>query len=261
MQLDTIQTMDFIEKNFGYYEAESVNSIVTDYKRQIAELQLPSSTNSYDPTPEIIHLQKECDRIQGLYYDSQNSNKALQRQLQQVQKEHASLQSQAQTQCTYDWKEINGNLDDINTLLKVVGQSISDRLSDRYISATLGKKPEDVTTLDAHDMPQLISWLGYDAHTAGRASLISSSDGSTGLEAETFFDFAIRAQLCTRLLSNIFLPFHPLLEPTANDWLLDMYEKIKQQGIVRSINHKLEFKSHVSYRIPIYGWEMAFNYI
>ncbi|KAH7305112.1 hypothetical protein B0J17DRAFT_690175 [Rhizoctonia solani] len=227
MHFDNMQLTRFIEKNFGYYEAESVNCIVAGYKQQIAELR--SSINPQDPALDSVQQQKEHDRIEGLYIDLQKSNTVLQRQLQQVQKEHASLQSQAQTQCTYDWKGISDDLEDINALLKRIGQSISDQLSDCYIWDTFGKQPDEVTTLDARDMPQLISWLGYNEHTEGKVSLISSSDGSIGLDAESFFDFSIRAQLCVRLLSNIFLPFHPLLQIFENDWLMDMYERIRQQ--------------------------------
>ncbi|CAE6460923.1 unnamed protein product [Rhizoctonia solani] len=224
---DPTQLTGFMEQNFGYYETESVSSIVADYKQRIAELQSPPDPQL--PISEICHLRKERDRIQGLYIDLQNSNMVLQRQFHQLQKEHASLQTQAQTESTYDWKQLGENLCDLNTLLKQVGQSISDYLSDLYIRITFNKKPEDVTTLDARDMPQLISWLGYDEHAAGEDSLISSSDGSTGLDAETFFDFSIRSHLCAYLIRSIFLPFHPLLEPSESDWLTNMYKKIRQQ--------------------------------
>ncbi|KAH7336797.1 hypothetical protein B0J17DRAFT_664879 [Rhizoctonia solani] len=226
-RIDSTQLKGTIEKSLGYYEAESVNSIVTFYKQRISELH--STPQPQYPASEVSHLQQERDKIQRLYINLQNSNTTLQQQLQQIQKEHASLQSQAQTHCTYDWKAINDNLDDLNTLLKEVGQSISDHLSDRYVQETFGKKPEDVTTLDARDMPQLISWLGYDGHVARQASLISPPGGSTGLDAETFFDFSIRSQLCARLIHNIFLPFHPLLEPSENDWITDIYDGIRQQ--------------------------------
>ncbi|CAE6421667.1 unnamed protein product [Rhizoctonia solani] len=227
MNFDNMQLSHFIEKNFGSHEEQSLNWMVSDYERQIAELR--SLGNSQDPTPESVQIQKERDRIEGLYIDLQKSNMVLQRQLQQVQKEHASLQSQVQTQCTYDWNAISENLDDINTLLKRIGQSISDDLSDRYILATFGKQPAEVTTLDAHDKPQLVSWLGYDEHVVKNESLIWSSEQSIGLDAETFFDFSIRAQLCARLLSNIFTPFHPLLESFENDSLTGIYRSIKQQ--------------------------------
>ncbi|CAE6455002.1 unnamed protein product [Rhizoctonia solani] len=182
-----------------------------------------------DSSPHAAHLQKEYDRVQELYINLQNSSMALQQQLQQLQKEYASLQSQAQTQCAYSWKEISEDLEGINAMLKQVGRSISDHLSDCYVKEeTFGKKPGDVTTLDARAMPQLISWLKYDENVAMKPSLLSSSDG-VGLDAEAFFDFSIRSKLCYYLLRYIFVPFHPLLEPDENDWLMGVYNGIKQQ--------------------------------
>ncbi|KAF8754977.1 hypothetical protein RHS01_05540 [Rhizoctonia solani] len=190
-----------VEKELGYYEYSSAQSLLDDQERQLRE-----------------------------FYENQLSNQReseikLRQQLQQSQLEYSSLRSQLQLQENVEQSQVVQALKDINRMIDDFGRSVSAYLTDGYVQRIFGKDPAQVTSLRSRDMSTLRTLF---PHREGRSSLIASST-KRGIQIEGFLDYSIRHFLCRFLCLRIFQPFHPEIDPSLSKLLLTSYDNIRKR--------------------------------
>ncbi|KAG8745938.1 hypothetical protein FRC11_012916 [Ceratobasidium sp. 423] len=191
-----------VENELGYYEHKSAQSLLGDQERQLRELYEQKLANQ------------------------RKSEGELRQQLQRLQLDYFSLQSQLQLQKSTEPNHVAQTLENLNRTISDIGSSLSAHLTGDYILATFGKDPSDISALRAVDLPELKTLLG---HVDGKSSLISSSDGH-GMPIERFFDYSIRSMICHYLVKSIFEPFHPGISSSLSQSLLATYKKLQKQG-------------------------------
>lgn len=228
----------------GLLGCYSLGKQPTSLQAQLEEIQ----SNLKSASDDTAHYQAECARLQRLCIDQQASKEAVDRQLKQIEEEYASLRSLYQLHNHIEQKDIVQGLTDLNFKIRRLGQAISKRLIDHHVESALGKDPDDVTTLDASDLPELKSWFQKrdDIHH-NHSSLVLSSDG-TGRDVDSFFDLAICTSLCTLLVNEIFQPFYPCVDRAQyapdSSRMAAIYQEVQQQepqymaGKWRSITFK-----------------------
>ncbi|CUA77248.1 GH11692 gene product from transcript GH11692-RA [Rhizoctonia solani] len=197
------------------------DSRVRTYQRKLEELH--STLDAKEG--EIVRYHDAYQQLKNLHASQQDTETALRQQLQQIQREYASLRSELQLQENFEQSEIVQELEDLNRSIDDISRSVSAYLTDNYARATFKKEPGEVTALDAHNPTELFRLLGYDN---GKSSLISSVKGE-GLDIENFLDFTIRDMLCSLLVAAIFQPFHPAIDTEQSDMLLRAYEDIQKR--------------------------------
>ncbi|GAB1520871.1 hypothetical protein RhiTH_003960 [Rhizoctonia solani] len=190
-----------VEKELGYYEYSSAQSLLDGQERQLREL------------------------YENQLSDQRESEIKLRQQLQQSQLEYSSLRSQLQLQENVEQSQVVQALKDINRMIDDFGRSVSAYLTDGYVQRIFGKDPAQVTSLHSRDMPTLRTLF---PHREGRSSLIASST-KRGVQIEGFLDYSIRHFLCRFLCLQIFLPFHPGIDPSLSKLLLTSYDNIRKR--------------------------------
>ncbi|CAE6498283.1 unnamed protein product [Rhizoctonia solani] len=189
-----------IEKELGYYEYKAAQSLLDDQEKHLRDL--------YE---QKLSSQREAES-------------QVRQQLQQSQQEYSSLRSQLQLQENMEQSEVVQTLHDLNRMIDDIGRSISAYLADEYVVGIFRKNLEDVTTLDALDLPALKLLVD---HVRGVSSLISSH--GRGMQIEAFFDYTIRHMLCCYLAQHIFQPFHPGISSSLDQALCTTYESIQKR--------------------------------
>jgi hypothetical protein len=213
-----------------YYEKESVQMRLKDLKN----LQQTHETN----LEELRLAMKDKDAKLKQCHDAYNQGEKLRaiqketeivlhKQLLEAQQEIASLRLRLQPPEEFKQTDIVAYLKDLNHNIEDICRVVSTHLTEKYVQAIF-KEGVAVTTLDARNLPGLKLLLG---HVDGKSSLIKSSEG-TGMAVTDFFDYSIRALLCTFFVTKIFQPFHPAIESSQSSALLVAYKKIQQQGDV-----------------------------
>lgn len=210
-----------LEDSLGHYGKQSVDLRISSYEKKISELQ---STIGY--------YQDESTRVKQLNIDQQKSEAILRQQLRQIQSEDAFLRSQIQAQDSLDQEAVVKGLTNLNNDIEDMGRSVSEHVVENWLQDAYGKPPDGLTTLDAQDLPGLKLIL---QHKDGKSSLVVSSSG-LGLGVEEFFDFSIRALLCTFLTTKIFEPLHPYLDlsdrklKNIHEAFNATYQEVQKQG-------------------------------
>ncbi|KAG8686396.1 hypothetical protein FRC11_009013, partial [Ceratobasidium sp. 423] len=241
------------EERIAHYktELERTSQFLDQYRTNQLKLQ----ANQQKLQEDIDHYRTECERLTQLHtnqlqanqlqvnrdaHDSEVKVSQLTQRLQRVEAEYASLRSQVQLHNNYEQGEISQDLKNLNCMIERLGQSMSEHLVDRYVAAAFRKDPDDVTTLDAHDLSTLKDTFG---HREGSDSLVASANGC-GLNIENFIDFSIRARVCHSLTKLIFRPFHPFIDPAESSKHTKTYEQVRREesqytaGKWRSITFK-----------------------
>ncbi|KAJ1303486.1 hypothetical protein OPQ81_011673 [Rhizoctonia solani] len=190
-----------VEKELGYYERKSAQSLLNDQEQHLRELYERKLASQYEAEMEV------------------------RKKLQESQLEYSSLRSQLQLQENTEQNEVVQALRDLNRMIDDLGRSISAWLADNYVVNIFGKDLAEVTTLDALDLNALKTLVG---HRQGTSSLVLSSHGR-GMQIESFFDYAIRHMLCRHLFRWIFEPFHPGISPSLDEALSATHENIQKQ--------------------------------
>ncbi|CAE6433920.1 unnamed protein product [Rhizoctonia solani] len=237
-----------VEDALGYYLKESVDTWTERYKKdaeqinqllnqhRVDQLQLQAKQRSMEE--EIAHCRAECARITQLHTNQLQADELridvhgpearvfrLSQDLQQDEAEHAPARSQIQLHDSYEQGEAFRDLESLNNMIECLGRSVCEYLVDTCVEEAFRKDTDDVTTLDAHDLPTLKSIFG---HYEGRPSLIASADGS-GIHIGDFICFSTRAQICHSLVETIFQPFHPFIDPVESSAYTTTYEQIRRQ--------------------------------
>ncbi|KAH7336824.1 hypothetical protein B0J17DRAFT_444611 [Rhizoctonia solani] len=224
----------FLHEKSIHTHSSNQDTRLRNYQQKLEELQSTLDTKDR----EVVQYREAYDQIMHLHANQQDAEAALRQQLQQVQREYASLRSELQLQENFEQSEIVQELEDLNRLIDDISRSISTYLTDNHVRTTFQKEPAEVTALDARNLIDLFKLLGYHE---GKCSLVSSEKGE-GLDIENFLDFTIRDMLCTLLVSAIFQPFHPAIDSEQSDALLRTYEDIQKRGKVVDSVHPLPAK-------------------
>ncbi|CAE6494305.1 unnamed protein product [Rhizoctonia solani] len=190
-----------VEKELGYYEFNSAQSLLDDQERQLREI--------YD---QKLANQSELEA-------------QLHQELQKCRQEYSSLRSQLQLQENVEQSQVVQTLRDINRMIDDIGRSVSAYLTDNYVRSTFGKDATRVTALHSRDRSTLMDLF---AHQEGRSSLIAHSNGQ-GMRIEEFLDYSIRHFLCEFLAIRLFRPFHPGIDTSLSKALLASYENIQNR--------------------------------
>ncbi|KAG8792444.1 hypothetical protein FRC12_006091 [Ceratobasidium sp. 428] len=210
-----------IEERLGYYENDSMKRLLASHQDRSRLLE--STLKEKDL--HAAELSDAYEQIEQQLGYSHGEVLALRQQLQQTQKEYASLRSQLQVHENIEQGDIVQALKDLNRSIDDLGRLVSEYLVDTYVQAAFGKEPSDVSTLEARHLDELKALL---EHVEGQSSLVTSSDGS-GMPVEDFLDYATRALLCKHLSWRIFGQFHPAAESSRNETIAMMYEDVQRR--------------------------------
>jgi cell division septum initiation protein DivIVA len=234
-----------IEQALGYCDTSSVNTALRLQKETTTQEYRPSllatreelgtTRLALEQTRRVLaDTQDKSDRYQAGYRQlevqiggEQKRSQELSRYLQETQAEYSSLRSQLQLQDNIEQSEVMFGLKDINQAIEDIGRTLSAHFVDQYANAAFNKDALEVTTLDARDLTALQVAFG---HMEGEPSFIKSSSGA-GMMVEDFFDYGIRYLLCSFLWQRIFSPFHPRLDDTLDQLLMNIYKDIQRRGI------------------------------
>ncbi|KAG8699454.1 hypothetical protein FRC11_013689, partial [Ceratobasidium sp. 423] len=217
-------------------DAEQANQLLN--RHRINQLQLQAKQQGMEE--EIAHCRAECARITQLHTNQLQADEprvnqhvhgpeASVSQLSQIlrhdEKEYASVQSQIRPDDDYEQEEISRSLENLNNMIECLGRSASEYLVGTYVEGAFRKGVDDVTTLDALDLPTLKDIFG---HYEGHPSLIASANGS-GLNIGDFIHFSTRARICHSLVETIFQSFHPFIDPVESSAYTTTYEQIRKK--------------------------------
>ncbi|CAE6521700.1 unnamed protein product [Rhizoctonia solani] len=211
----------FLHEKVIQTHSSNQDTRLRNYQHKLEELQSTLDIKS----KEAVQYREAYEQTKNLHASQQSVEASLRQQLQQVQREYASLRSELQLQENFEQSEIVQELEDLNRLIDDISRSISAYLTDTHVRSTFQKEPAEVTALDARNLIDLLKLLDYQE---GECSLVSSEKGE-GLDIESFLDFTIRDMLCTLLVSAIFRPFHPGIDSEQSDALLRAYEDIQKR--------------------------------
>ncbi|CAE6446632.1 unnamed protein product [Rhizoctonia solani] len=232
-----------IEQVLGYCDISSVNAAVLRQKEATTQEYRPSllavkeelgtTRLALEQTRRVLaDTQDKSERYQAGYRQlevqiggEQKRSQELNRKLQETQAEYSSLRSQLQLQENIEQSEVVLGLKDINRAIEDIGRAFSAHFVDQYANAAFNKDALEVTTLDARDLTALQVAFG---HMEGEPSFIKSSSGA-GMMVEDFFDYGIRYLLCSFLWQRIFSPFHPRLDDTLDQLLMNIYKDIQRR--------------------------------
>ncbi|CAE6455128.1 unnamed protein product [Rhizoctonia solani] len=180
-----------------------LNHELEAYKKRLKELE---AMQSQVPPREQPHVQREIERTQREIRRSIDASALLRTHLQVFDdKEPGDI--------TSAFRAINRAIDN---LCRDIGEDMAKLRPDN-------RGPVIKTSLNVRDM-LIVRQILYPQGLTN-PSLIESSSG--GRPIEEFVEFALQFLINRDIDYHIFQPFHPLLKPEVNSYVMELYEGVR----------------------------------